>query len=119
VRRFPDASGVRQISVNGGRLPSWRRNGKELFYLENDSLVSVTVATKPAFSIGRMRRLFKHPGLTEIRLSAYYFAEAMYGASADGQHFLFPEIVGSVPTPVIRVVENWFTEFKDRARADR
>ena len=113
VRRFPDGSGVRQISVNGGRLPSWRKNGKELFYLENDSLVSVSVTTKPAFSIGGMRRLFKNPGLAEIRLSAYYFADPMYGVSTDGQRFLFPELVGPVGKPVIHVVENWFEEFKN------
>jgi Tol biopolymer transport system component len=114
VRRFPDGSGLRRISVDGGRLPSWRKDGKELFYLEGTTLVSVTVATRPDFSIGEMRRLFKSPGLTDVHLSASFDADPMYGVSADGQRFLFPEIAGPAGKTVIHVVENWFEEFRNR-----
>jgi eukaryotic-like serine/threonine-protein kinase len=112
VRRFPDGSGVWQISANGGRQPSWRRDGKELFYVEGDTLASVSVATKPDFSIGETRRLFKSAFLTEV-------SGPGYGVSADGQRFLLAEPSGPVPPPVIRVVENWFAEFRDRAVRDR
>ena len=116
MRHFPDGSGARQISLNGGTRPSWCKNGKELFYLEEDSLLAVPVATNPALSIGQPRRLFKNPGLREVSLSAGFYSDAMYGVSADGRRFLFPEISGTLPVKVIRVVENWFAEFKDRER---
>ena len=111
VRRFPDGCGKRQISANGGSQPSWRRDGKELFYVEGDTLISVAVATRPDFSIGGSQRLVKNP---------YLAGFAGYVASVDGQRFLVAEPPGSVPAPVIRVVENWFAEFsKDRAKGDR
>jgi Tol biopolymer transport system component len=104
VRRFPDGSGKQQISVNGGTSPSWRKDGKELFYLENDTLVAVSVATTPDFSIGATRRLFTNSSLGNG-----------YGASTDGQRFLLVEPTQPVPPTVFRVVENWFAEFRDRA----
>jgi Tol biopolymer transport system component len=114
VRHFPDGGGTRRVSVYGGRLPSWRKDGRELFYLEGTTLVSVTVATRPVLTIGEMRRLFTSPGLTRVQLSAGFYADAMYDVAADGQRFLFPELIGPVGKPVIHVVENWFEEFKDR-----
>ncbi len=108
ARRFPDGSGKRQISVNGGTSPSWRRDGKELFYLEEDTLVVVSVATEPRLAIGGTRRLFTNSSLANG-----------YAPSADGQRFLLAEALGPVPPPVFRLVENWFAEFKDRALRDR
>ncbi len=108
VRRFPDGSGKQQVSVNGGGSPHWRRDGKELFYLENDTLVAVSVATNPGFAIGATRRLFKNSDLNNG-----------FAVSADGQRFLLVEPTEPVPQPVFRVVENWFAEFGDRASRDR
>jgi eukaryotic-like serine/threonine-protein kinase len=119
VRHFPDGSEMRRISVGGGWLPAWRKDGKELFYLEGETLVSVAVATRPVFSIGETRRLFKSPGLTGVTLSASFYADPMYGVSADGQRFLFPEIVGQAGKSVIHVVENWFEEFRNRTAGTR
>jgi Tol biopolymer transport system component len=115
VRHFPDGSGIRRISVDGGRLPAWRKDGKELFYLEGETLVSVEVATGPVLSIGEMRRLFKSSGLTNVQLSAGYYAEAMYGVSPSGERFLFPELTGQVGKPAVHIVDNWFEEFRNRA----
>jgi len=114
VRHFPDGNGIWRVSVNGGWLPSWRKDGREMFYLEGTTLVSVRVGTKPVFSIHDTRRLFRSPGLADVPLSASFYADPMYGISADGQRFLFPEIIGPAGNPVIHVVENWFEEFKNR-----
>jgi serine/threonine-protein kinase len=35
VRAFPDGHGKRQISVDGGTLPAWSRNGRDLFFKKN------------------------------------------------------------------------------------
>ena len=119
VRRFPDGGGMRRISLNGGSLPSWRKDGKELFYLEGTTLVSVGVATNPVLSIGGTRRLFTSPNFANVQLSAGFNADPMYGISRDGQRFLFPEFIGQVEKPVIHVVENWFEEFKNRTASTR
>jgi Tol biopolymer transport system component/DNA-binding winged helix-turn-helix (wHTH) protein len=112
VRRFPDGSGKRQVSLNGGDQPRWRADGKELFYVEGETLVAVPVTTAPDFSLGPARRLFQNTGLTPGRVATTY--RQRYAVSADGQRFLIAERTGEPPRPVIRVVQNWFSEFKDR-----
>jgi len=58
VEDFPTHDSRRQISVNGGYLPLWRGDGKELFYESNDrTLMSVDMSTesstpKPLFPLG-------------------------------------------------------------------
>ena len=112
IRRFPDGGELRQVSVSGGRLPSWRKNGKELFYVQGNTLMSVPVEARRVLTVGNARPLFQSANLAEVSLSAYFFADLMYAASQDGKDFIFPEIVGPLATPVIRVVENWFEEFR-------
>jgi Tol biopolymer transport system component len=46
VRPFPAAPGKWLISVNGGRLPRWRRDGKELYYLSAEGKL-MAVSLKP------------------------------------------------------------------------
>jgi len=41
VRPFPDPGGRWQISTAGGLMPTWSRNGKELFYRTADSKIMV------------------------------------------------------------------------------
>jgi serine/threonine-protein kinase len=41
VRPFPGPGGKWQISTTGGRLPTWSKNGKELFYRTLDSRIMV------------------------------------------------------------------------------
>ena len=89
MRHFPDGAGVRQVSRNGGRLPSWRRDGKELFYIENRTLVGVSVETNGMLKLGTVRRLASGPGLNEVSLSAYFYADQMYAVSDDGRNVLF------------------------------
>ena len=51
-----------QVSVTGGELPRWRRDGKELFYHFGDSFFAVDVKTDGAsFEAGIPRLLFEAP----------------------------------------------------------
>ena len=51
-----------QVSVAGGELPRWRRDGKELFYQFDDSYFAVDVKTDGAsFEAGIPRPLFEAP----------------------------------------------------------
>jgi serine/threonine-protein kinase len=106
IRRFPDDGALpRQISENGGAQPVWARNGKRLFFLEGDMLVSVAISTKPQLSVGERHRLFKSP------------LDVGYVVSANGERVLSGEPWGTVPPPFIRIVENWFAEFRDGMKA--
>ena len=102
----------RDVSSNGGTKVRWSRDGKELFYVEGETLVAVSVSSgSSSFSVGSATRLFEHPGL---RATGNY---APYDISADGQRFILAEPVGEradVPEPSIRVVQNWFEEFRER-----
>lgn len=47
-----------QVSLSGGTTPRWSRDGRELLYFGSDSLISATVSTARAFSVGGRHALF-------------------------------------------------------------
>ena len=109
VRPFPEGEGQWQVSTQGGGQPRWSRDGKELFYVEADTLMAVEVSTSPSFTTAATTRLFRHPNLRAA-------AEHRYDVSPDGQRFVLVETVESeeAKAPSIHVVENWFAEFRGR-----
>ena len=109
VLPFPEGGSRTTVSNNGGRQARWSRDGKELFYVEGGTLMAVPVEASPRLSVGSVTRLFEHASLA----AGLYIAQ--YDVSADGERFLLAEPVGAdAQEPAIRIVENWFTEFKDR-----
>ncbi len=73
---------------------------RELFYIQDDHMMAVTVSTRPGFRMGTPRRLFRCvlPGLGVQR---------NYDVAADGQRFAFVEPENPTDPPLIRVVQNW------------
>jgi len=112
VRSFPGGSGGIRVSANGGTQVRWGREGKELFYLEGETLVVTSVSSAPTFEVGSTTRLFDHPLMTRgIRLW-----NATYDVTADAQRFVVIEDIeptGVVSSP-IHIVQNWYEEFRDR-----
>ena len=109
VQSFPEGENVSRISRNGGTAPRWNSNGKELFYIEGTSLLAVPVSMSPSFSPGEPTRLFDVAGLSEG-----FNALGGYDVSPGGQQFIIAQPVGDRPRPSIRVVQNWYEEFRDR-----
>ena len=109
VRPFPKGEGQWQVSAQGGGQPQWSRDGRELFYVEGDTLIAVEVSTSPSFTTGATTRLFRHPNLRAT-------VAHRYDVSPDGQRFVLVETIESeeAKAPSIHVVENWFSEFRDR-----
>jgi Tol biopolymer transport system component len=111
VRRFPDRTDMRQVSMRGGSQPRWRKDGNELFYVEDATLVAVHVSSVRDFALGAAERLFEDkdpfPG-RGIR----------YDVSFDGRRILMTETLQKA-NPSIRVVQNWFAEFRDRQQSRR
>jgi dipeptidyl aminopeptidase/acylaminoacyl peptidase len=52
VQEFPSGAPAQQISVNGGRDPNWRADGKELYYMATapGALMAVNVTTGPSLA---------------------------------------------------------------------
>ena len=104
VQTFPNASGKWQVSTAGGVDPSWRSDGKEIFYRAPDQkLMEVDVQAGETFQAGIPRSLFLAripPGASRNR----------YVASADGQRFLFVAPLGRESMTPTTVVLNWFAE---------
>ena len=106
VRAFPSGDGKSSISISGARQPLWSRDGKEIFYIEGQTLVAVAVTTKPDFSVGFATRLFQSDS---FKAGDWH----SYDVSADGQRFVLGEPVEGAE-PVVRVVQNWLEDFRDR-----
>ena len=109
VQPFPEGGRRTTVSNNGGLEPRWSPDGRELFYVEATKLIAVSVDTSETFSVRSRTSLFEHPSLT----NAFY---PQYDISADGQRFIIPTPVEEAPgaKPMIRVVQNWAKEFRDR-----
>ena len=111
VRPFPNVDDRQwTISPDGGTLPTWSRDGKELFYLDGaNAMMAVPVHTSPAFNAGAPAKLFDGAYLTRWDVRSY-------DVTADGQRFLMiKNIEGSdqqQPPASIIVVINWAEEMK-------
>lgn len=110
VARFPGATDIQKVSLNGGRRARWRSDGVELYYVEGITLVAVPVSitAQGNLSLGRPQRLFETPDL----------GAAGYAPSADGRRFVTVTTAAStVPAlPSLHVVENWYEEHRDAVR---
>jgi serine/threonine-protein kinase len=103
VRDFPNGVTKWLISANGGTAPRWSRDAREIFYVEENRLMAVSVTTRPKFSPGVPVALF------ESRL-----LQVGYDVSPDGKHFVVPIRPPNEPPISIHVVDNWFDEFRRR-----
>jgi dipeptidyl aminopeptidase/acylaminoacyl peptidase len=118
VQPFPNPSGGKwAISTNGGSAPRWRRDGRELFYVDAERrLMSVPVTAGSSFVPARATALFSLPsGVGRAQGGAY-----VYDAAADGQRFLVslaPDdaSVRALAAP-LTVVTNWTSLLKDLKR---
>lgn len=103
IASFPSFSDRRQVSKAGGGQATWRKDGRELFYLSpGGELMSVEIMPGAALVTGTPRMLFQ----TTIEV---VLVVDQYAPTADGQSFLVVEPVESATaqrTP-ITVVLDW------------
>jgi serine/threonine-protein kinase len=117
VRPFPNADGGRwQVSSGGGRSPLWAKSGRELFFVNRTrDMVVVSITSGAAPDIGTPRPLF------HLRDEIYLADRENYtphDIHPDGQRFILArrvQIPGTAVQPIV-VVENWFTELRERTR---
>jgi Tol biopolymer transport system component len=120
VREYP-RGGKMLISTDGGTAPSWRKDGKELFYvaqivsngLPQTAMMAVTINTRPTFTKEKPRILFQSDGLG---LNAVVRG---YDVTPDGRRFLIVQTKSQrlIKPAEIVLVQNWLEELKRRAPA--
>ncbi len=104
VQTFPDASGGKwQISADGGVEPKWRRDGRELYYLNLDGKLMSVAIGGPPFTAGRPVELFQTP-LTVNR--AQPTRDRRYDITPDGRFLMVIPSATGAPTPY-SVIVNW------------
>jgi len=108
VAPFPGMGSKWQISVDpGGTRPQWRKDGRELFYLNNnDDLMAAAVdGSGTSFKIGKVTKLFattpQRPG-------------NLYVPFGDGQKFIVNTNITPTDISTITLVENWDLELPDK-----
>jgi hypothetical protein len=97
--------GKRQVSLDDGDRPRWRRDGREIFYLDDDdNIVAVQVdGSGDSFVIGAAQHLFEVRGKRPGRV---------YDVSGDGQTFLVNWDMNEFQISIATLVINWDQELK-------
>ena len=109
VRSFPadKAGGKWQISTVGAEQPTWRRDGKELFYLTLDKrLMAAEVKTGQTFESGPGRLLFQTHVEPRINTTAMV-SRRQYFVGSNGQRFLINTMIENKASVEITVLLNW------------
>ena len=93
IKPFPNGPGQWQVSTEGGSVPRWRRDSKELYFVGPSGSIMASEIRTSGSSVqpGVPRTLFTIPNNPGIPHPTDYL---VYAVSADGQRFLIPQPVG-------------------------
>ena len=117
VRPFPNVNEGRwQVSTTGGTRPLWTRDGRELFYLDRNNLMTLikVVSSSTSFRTTSPVKVLDTPAAFTIGIPY-----RSWDISPDGKRFLVikerrDSDTKSAPTPGLVVVQNWAEELKAR-----
>ena len=113
LTRFPSGEGTERVSLSGGTLPRWGREGRELYFVHENQVVGVSVepsqATPLGVTIGAPQVLFDAtPSAISLELYGY-------DVHPDGTRFLALQATNlEASSDTIAYVQNWFGEFADK-----
>jgi Tol biopolymer transport system component len=107
VRAYPGPGAPDRVSSNGGTEPVWSRNGRELFYLQDNKMMAVAVQSGAETRFGPAVELFDEP--------YGHGGPPTYDVAPDGRFVMIQPGAGNQQTQAetsIVVVENWLEELK-------
>ncbi|HEU4989919.1 MAG TPA: protein kinase [Gemmatimonadaceae bacterium] len=115
VRPFPNTNGGRwQVSLDGGIDPAWSRDGRSLFFIDdNKALVEARLGAGPSFSVAGRQPLFQ---TSRFSLNMYH---QDYVAEPGGKSFLFLEsqqLTGQRDAAEVVWVDHWFTDLEKKLK---
>jgi eukaryotic-like serine/threonine-protein kinase len=103
VTSFPGAAGKWQVSRGGGSEPRWRGDGKEIFYVApNGMLTAVPVNGETIFATGTPASLFQIHGRAPISSTDVF----TYDVARDGNRFLVNRYVKPEHVPPLTILLN-------------
>jgi serine/threonine-protein kinase len=109
VRPFPSGDRKWQISTGGSSSARWSADGKELFYLQDKTMMAVAVSAEgSSFSADKPRKLFE-------AASGLYTSGWHFDVAPDGQRFVMVKSVEEekkTDRTHLTFVFNWFEELK-------
>jgi serine/threonine protein kinase/Tol biopolymer transport system component len=107
---FPGPGGKWQVSSSGGRMPRWRRDGRELYFVaDDDTIMAAAVEASPnKFEVKNVRPLFRVNLAPEARERS-----GSFDVTADGTRFII-NASSEEAQPPITLVLNWPVELKKR-----
>jgi serine/threonine protein kinase len=107
VQPFPGAGRRYQVSRDGGSHPSWRADGKELYYVSaDDMLMAVSIATSDSLQAGVPVPLFRFDGGLPA-VSSGLVTLTTYAATKDGKRFLVSSQAQESFARPLSVILNW------------
>jgi serine/threonine-protein kinase len=113
VSPFPAMESARwQVSLAGGYEPRWSNDGRELLFVNlKTELMAAKVAAGPVFSTTSTERLFDVSG--HVRDGGFH----VYEQDPGGSRFLM--LKQEVFPGDLVLVDNWFSELRDKLKAKR
>lgn len=95
------------VSLEGGRSPQWRADGRELYFEAPDGRIMAAAVTGGAdFEVNSLTMLFRAPGWTR---PLFFDRGTSYDVSPDGQLFAV-RLTASGTSAVL--VQNWMTRLR-------
>jgi serine/threonine-protein kinase len=110
VERYPDLGNRQRISIDGGSVPVWSRNGRELFFagLDGRQVLAASVQSGPALDIAPPHPLFKYRMDTTL-------SGRPYDVMPDGRFVIIGSSQaeeGVVTASNLVLIQNWTEELK-------
>jgi Tol biopolymer transport system component/DNA-binding winged helix-turn-helix (wHTH) protein len=95
------------ISPDGGDKPRWSRDGRRIVYRSGRRIFAVSVVAGASFTADRPQLLYEGP-------LAWGGSIPNYDITADGRRLLLIKPAAEQPRFPLVVVENWFTEMRQK-----
>ncbi len=109
LRPIGAPGGRKQVSTEGGMWPAWNRNGRELFFLKGNNLVSVALDAQ-GNALGKDRVILDSPKFEGVQFDT--INNPSYDVMPDGEHFVLA-LSPRYPSPThYNVILNLFEELK-------
>jgi Tol biopolymer transport system component/predicted Ser/Thr protein kinase len=108
VQPFPGPGGKWQVSRDGGAWPTWRGDGRELFFVSpspDRKVMAVDVKAGATFEAGDPKMLFP----TRMKSAS---GSREYDLTSDGRRFLVNSMVSEESIAPITLLQNWMAELK-------
>jgi Tol biopolymer transport system component len=103
VVAFGGGQGKWQVSANGGAMPQWSKDGKELYYIDSTFNI-LAVPVKNGSGILQF-------GAAQTLVSNYSAPQVIYNVAPDGKKILIDRVAQQVSQSVT-VVTNFTAELK-------